>query len=159
PTVEEARRLCREGKRAAVLVFRPDFSAKVAQCSFLKDGINPFYRDGVKLAEIDAELLTDPTQLAASSIIEQAAQGSLMRVILPYMIGTAFAKLSDPSFMTMLADEVPGSSLIPAPVKSMLGPGIQRALKKLFPKYNLTGQTWADLTKSEPREGKGAAPT
>jgi ABC-type Na+ efflux pump permease subunit len=81
-----------------------------------------------------------------------------MRVILPYMIGTAFAKLSDPSFMTMLADEVPGSALIPPPVKAMLGPGIQRALRKLFPKYNLTGQTWADLTKSEPREGEGAAP-
>src|SRR5581483_9450580 len=134
-----ARALCRDGKRAAVLVFKPDFSGRVSQCSFLADGINPFYRDGVKLQEIEAELLTDPTQMAASSIIEQVAQVSLMRVILPYMIGEAFAKLSSPSFMTRLADAVPGSMLIPKSVKEKLGPGIQVALKELFKKYDLTG--------------------
>jgi ABC-type Na+ efflux pump permease subunit len=158
-TPEEAQALCRDGKRAAVLVFKPDFSERVAQCSFLVDGINPFYRDGVKLQEVGAELLTDPTQMAASSIIEQVAQVSLMRVILPYMIGEAFAKLSSPSFMTMLADSVPGAALMPASVKDMLGPGIQKALKKLFIKYDLTGRTWADLTKAGPRQGTGAAPT
>src|SRR5215469_399030 len=140
PTVEEAQALCRDGKRAAVLVFHPHFSERVSQCSFLVDGINPFYRDGVKLQEVGAELLTDPTQVAASSIIEQVAQVSLMRVILPYMIGEAFAKLSSPSFMTMLADAVPGSILIPRQVKERLGPGIQKALKELFQKYDLTGR-------------------
>ena len=159
PTLEEAQALCRDGKRAAVLVFKPDFSERVSQCSFLVDGINPFYRDGVKVQEVGAELLTDPTQVAASSIIEQVAQVSLMRVILPYMIGEAFAKLSSPSFMTMLADAVPGAALMPASVKDMLGPGIQKALKKLFIKYDLTGRTWADLTKAGPRQGTGAAPT
>jgi ABC-2 type transport system permease protein len=159
PTGEQAQALCRDGKRAAVLVFQPDFSERVSQCSFLVDGINPFYRDGVKLQEVGAELLTDPTQMAASSIIEQVAQVSLMRVILPYMIGEAFAKLSSPSFMTMLADAVPGSVLIPRQVKEKLGPGIKEALKKLFIKYDLTGRTWADLTKAGPRQGTGAAPT
>jgi ABC-type Na+ efflux pump permease subunit len=159
PSVEEARALCRDGKRAAVLVFKPDFSERVAQCSFLIDGINPFYRDGVKLSEVGAELLTDPTQVAASSIIEQVAQVSLMRVILPYMIGEAFAKLSSPSFLRMLTDAVPGSALMPASIKDMLGPGIQKALKKLFVNYDLTGRTWADLTKAGPRQGPGAAAT
>ncbi len=159
PTLDEGKALCRDGKRAAVLVFQPDFSGRVSQCSFLVDGINPFYRDGVKLQEVGAELLTDPTQVAASSIIEQVAQVSLMRVILPYMIGEAFAKLSSPSFLRMLTDAVPGAALMPAGVKDMLGPGIQKALKKLFIKYDLTGRTWADLTKAGPRQGTGAAPT
>jgi ABC-type multidrug transport system permease subunit len=59
----------------------------------------------------------------------------------------------------MLADAVPGSGLIPRAVKERLGPGIQKALKELFQKYDLTGRTWADLTKAGPRQGTGAAPT
>jgi ABC-type multidrug transport system permease subunit len=156
PSVVEAERLVRESKRAAVLVFGPEFTRKVTRCSFLADGINPFYRDGVNLAELDAKLLTDATQLTASSIIDQVAQVTLLRVILPWMIGRAFEKLGDPSFMSLLASEVPGAALLPAAVKRQLGSGIQGALKRLFPKYNLTGKTWAALTKSEPRSGEGA---
>lgn len=160
PSREEAVRLVRQGKRAAILVFGPEFSDRVTRCSFLADGINPFYRDGVKLAEIDAELLRDPTQLAAAGIIEQVGQVTLLRVLLPWMIGRAFEKLSEPFFLTMLLDEVPlARKMLPDFIKPQLGIGIQAALKRLFPKYNLTGKTWAALTKSEPRSGPGAGST
>ncbi|HMP15609.1 MAG TPA: ABC transporter permease, partial [Gemmatales bacterium] len=87
------------------MVFGKDFSKQVYECSFLTTGINPFYRDGVKLEMLDAKVLRDPTQSAASAIIEQVGQVTLIRVILPWMIGRAFEKLSDPSFLSILASE------------------------------------------------------
>jgi ABC-2 type transport system permease protein len=159
PRRQEAERLIDSGKRSAVLVFGPEFSKRVQQCSFLAQGINPFYREGVKLSELDATLLRDPTQLTASSIIDQVAQVSLLRVILPWMIGRAFEKLAEPSFMSMLAEEVPGGKLLPPAMKASLGSGVQAALKRLFPKYNLTGKTWAALTKSQPKTEGGAEAT
>ena len=154
-TREEAQELVRNGQRPAVIVFHPGFSEKVIRCSFLADGINPFYRDGIKLSEVDVELLTDPTQPISASVIEQVAQVSLMRVVLPWMIGRAFDKLSEPVFMSMLADEVPGGKMLPMSMKTALGSGVQGALARFFPKYDLTGKTWAALTKSEPKLGGG----
>jgi ABC-type multidrug transport system permease subunit len=153
---EEAEELTSEGKRPAVVVFGPEFSDRVTRCSFLDDkkAINPFYRDGVNLAELDAELLADPTQITASSIIGQVAQVTLLRVILPWMIGGAFERLTDKSFMSMLADEIPGGRLLSSDLKASLGRGVQGALKKLFSKYDLTGMNWTDLTKSKPKEYK-----
>jgi ABC-type transport system involved in multi-copper enzyme maturation permease subunit len=156
PTRAEADRLVASGRRAAILVFGPRFSEKVHYCSFLAQGINPFFRDGVNLDELDATILRDPTQLTASSIIEQVAQVSLLRVILPWMIGRAFEKLAEPSFMSMLAEEVPGGKFLPREIKESLGNGVQGALRRLFPKYNLTGKTWAALTKSLPHSEGGA---
>jgi ABC-type Na+ efflux pump permease subunit len=155
----QAERAVRDGKRSAVLVFGPKFSQRVAQTSFLADGINPFYRDGVKLQVLDAELLIDQTQLTAASIIEQVGQVSLLRVVLPWMIGRAFEKLGDPMFMKILSKEVPTIRLLPEATITMLGGGVQKALEKLFPNYNLTAKTWASLTKSEARTGGGAEPT
>jgi ABC-type Na+ efflux pump permease subunit len=155
-SLEQAERLVGDGRLAAVLVFGPEFSRRVSRCSFLADGINPFYRDGVKIDELDARLLRDETQLTAAAIIEQVEQVSLLRVILPWMIGRAFEKLGDPAFMRLLGNEVPGYLLLPMSVKEALGAGVQNALKRLFPKYNLTGKTWASLTKSDPRSGGGA---
>lgn len=153
---EQAERAVREGKRAAVLIFGPRFSDRVAKCSFLSEGINPFYRDGVKLQEIDAELLIDKTQLTASSIIDQVGQVALLRVILPWMIGQAFEKLGDPQFISLLGRKIPGYGLIPNAVRSQMGGGVQKAIQEMFNKYNLMGKTWAALTKSEPRAGPGA---
>jgi ABC-type Na+ efflux pump permease subunit len=147
----EAERAVRDGKRSAVLVFGPHFSDRVARCSFLSDGINPFYRDGVKLEEIDAELLQDPTQLTAAAIIDQVGQVSLLRVVLPYMIGGAFEKLGDPEFVRLLGSKIPGYKGIPVFIRERMGTGVQTALQTMFNKYNLTGKTWAALTKSEPR--------
>src|SRR5947209_2869922 len=100
PDRETAERLVRRGERAAVVVFGPDFSRRVQRCSFLADrflsepGVNPFYRDGVNLSELDMTLLRDPTQAAAASIIEQAVQVTMLRVTLPWMIGRAFDEVT-----------------------------------------------------------------
>ena len=105
-TRAEAERLCAEGRRAAVVIFGPDFSRKMARCSFLQDGINPFHRDGVYLDRIGVEVIRDPTQTSAASIIDQVVQVTLLRVILPYMIGQAFTKLSDEQFIERLGEAV-----------------------------------------------------
>lgn len=158
---EQAERLVRNGDRAAVLVFGPQFSERVAQCSFLADGINPFYRDGVNLRALDIQVLRDPTQIVGSSIIEQVVQVSMLRVVLPWMIGRAFLKLGDPSFIGLMGErvhlDVPllGRTKLATLLKSnehkrQVGEGIKRSLSDLFPKYDLTGLTWATLTKSNP---------
>jgi ABC-type Na+ efflux pump permease subunit len=105
-TEQEARNLIRDHKRAAVFVFKPDFSRQMNQCSFLVDGINPFHREGVYLDKVGAELLKDGKQPGTASIIEQVAQVTLLRVILPWMIGQAFERLSYPAFIQILGQEV-----------------------------------------------------
>ena len=159
PTREQAEHLCRDGRRAAVLVFGPDFSARIGRCSFLAEGINPFHREGVSLAAVGVELLYDPTQVAASKIIDQVAQVTLLRVVLPYMIGRAFEKRGEPDFLTELTRQIPGGAFLPRNVKEQLGGGVQAALKKVFNRYDLTGKTWEALTKSQPTEGPPAAAT
>lgn len=129
-----AERLIARGDRSAVLVFGPLFSARIAQCSFLDDkylarsGLNPFFRDGVDLAALDLQVLRDPTQSASAAIIEQVAQVTMLRVVLPWMIGRAF-------------DEVGKQLPIAVPL-----------LNKLFAKYDLTAKTWIKLTRSTPPE-------
>jgi ABC-type multidrug transport system permease subunit len=189
PDRETAVQLCRDGKRPAVLVFGPNFSRRLDECSFLAGGINPFYRDGVMMDRVDAELIRDPTQEVTASVVEQVAQVSLLRVVLPWMIGKAFDKISKEEFVKLLGDEVrlpvpQGDStlertIIAAKFRSKgvtvvdgkvtlnealrvaartaededdyrrrVGLGVQQALKQQFRKYDLTGKTWAALTKS-----------
>jgi ABC-type Na+ efflux pump permease subunit len=167
---EAAKTLIHDRQRAAVLVFGPEFSDRVTLCSFLAEGNNPFFREGVDLRALDAHFLKDETQGAAAAIIEQVAQVTMMRVILPWMIGRAFEKLGEPSFLDLLGErvyvEVPVvgrvklKTLMQNPkYKAEVGEGIKRSLQELFPKYNLTGKTWASLTKSDPRTGTGAGST
>jgi ABC-type Na+ efflux pump permease subunit len=155
PSEAEARRLIATSQRAAVLVFGPNFTERVRRCSFLAEGINPFYRNGVKLSELDVALLEDETQLTAASIIEQVAQVTLLRVVLPWMIGRAFEKIGDPDFIDRLSRQkgLPGLlsftlRQMPAEQKKALGESLQKAIQNLYPKYNLTAKTWAALTKS-----------
>src|SRR5262249_7901466 len=149
---------------------------------------NPFHRDGVNLGMLDAEMLIDPTQKAAASIIAQVAQVTLLRVVLPWMIGRAFEKLSEPAFIELMGNEV----RLPVPkgaeflfrfkgitlqegkaslndalrvaatddkalkeYRDKVGTGVQGSLSKLFAKYELTGKSWAALTRSVPRQGGG----
>ena len=56
-----------------------------------------------------------------------------MRVVMPWMIGRAFEKVGE-----------------------KLGPIVQSVLKQMFPDYDLTGKTWAALTRSQPRQEQGA---
>jgi ABC-type multidrug transport system permease subunit len=192
PSRAEAERLCKESKRPAVLVFGPDFSRQVAQCSFLAGGINPFYRDGVQMDRVGAELIKDDTQLTTAAVIEQVAQVSLLRVVLPYMIGKAFEKMSDKDFIELLGNNVrlpvpAGAALLfamkkielkdgkaslnealkvaapnaaaEAEYREKVGLGVQKALSEQFSKYDLTGKTWATLTRSKPHDGDGAPTT
>ncbi|MFO0864331.1 MAG: ABC transporter permease [Gemmataceae bacterium] len=131
---------------------------------YLGDGLNPFFRDGVKLDVLDVEVMRDPTQRTASAIIDQVAQGSLVRIVMPWMIGRAFEKVADPKFLTLLANEkqIPGmvrtfldNPLVPESQRRQLGLGLKNALQNLFPKYNLTAKTWASLTKEAELEGRG----
>jgi len=162
-TLDQAKQKIDTRKRAAALVFGPEFSKRVSQCSFLQDGINPFNRNGVNLAMLDAELLRDETQGTAAAIIEQAAQVTLLRIILPWMIGRAFEKIGDPSFLDLLAEEkdIPGvvktflnSPLATPSQKQALGTGLQNAIQGLFSKYNLMGKTWETLT--QPKNAKAS---
>src|SRR5262245_46197795 len=66
----EAEELTRRGKRSAILVFTPAFSANVHNCSFLDDkflggqkGINPFFRDGIDVQMLGLDVLEDPKQV------------------------------------------------------------------------------------------------
>jgi ABC-type multidrug transport system permease subunit len=112
PTRAEAEKLIRQHRRAAVLVLRNDFTDRIHACSFLSTpfSVNPFHREGVYLqpgrVNLGLELLRDETQSSAASIIEQVVQVSMLRVILPYMIGQAFLKLSEPRFIDRLGQEV-----------------------------------------------------
>lgn len=127
-----AERLVARGDRAAVLVFGPEFSARVGQCSFLDDrflkrpGLNPFFREGIDLRSLDVQVVRDPTQESAAAIIEQVAQVTLLRVVMPWMIGRAF-------------EEVGRQLPIAVPV-----------LNRLFAKYDLTAKSWSRLTRSAP---------
>lgn len=210
-TREEAQRLVKSGRRAAVLILGPHFSKRVERTSFLApaweetflitsvlprpglpvslachaffnekqdalplyflQGINPYHRDGIRFPELDVEVLRDPTQEAAAAIIDQVAQGTLLRVVLPWMIGRAFGKLGDPEFIDLLSKEniqvpVPGVPFrVPLAVilknlspqdKRALGNSLQSAIQNLFTRYNLTAKTWTALTKSANTQREGA---
>jgi len=117
-TVAEAEQLVLGRDRPGVLVFGPNFSDRVGRCSFLagESAINPFFREGVNLDELDLQFLYPPPKSAAAGVIEQVAQGSLMRVILPWMIGKAFLRLSEKEFIDRLGREV----RLPVPVGAEL---------------------------------------
>jgi ABC-2 type transport system permease protein len=132
---EEARDMVSRSQRAAVLVFGPKFSEQVTHCSFLANGVNPYFRDGVNLEVLDAKLITDPTQITAASIIEQVAQVTTLRVVMPWMIGRAFDMIG-----------------------KQLGSFVKGGLQQMFPSYDLTATSWAGLTRSRPRtNGQGDA--
>jgi ABC-type Na+ efflux pump permease subunit len=190
----EAARLVDTHKQAAVLIFQPDFSEQLNRCSFLTDGVNPFHRDGVYLDKIHATLKKDSKQPGQAAIIEQVVQTSLLRVILPYMIGKAFLRLGEPEFIDLLSNQVrlpvPDAFRLPLSIlkaktekdektgqemvrlnellrvaskdademktqarmqdfRQRVGDGVQAALNTQFENYELTGMTWAKLTKAK----------
>lgn len=125
---------------------------------YIQDGINPFYRDGVNLKALDVQVLRDEKQATAAAIIDQVAQGSLLRVIMPWMIGRAFEKVGEPQFIDMISREKLDVKIgflelttilrsFPPGQKKALAAGMQSSLQNLFPRYNLTAKTWAGLTK------------
>lgn len=170
PDRHEAERLVSEGQRAGVLIFEPDFSRRVHQCSFLSEtiepnSINPFFRDGVSLRELHVTLLRDERQQVTGSILEQVCQVTLLRVVMPWMIGKAFDRVGDAAFMKRMGEMVQESKDVnfllkramgDAGLQKALGPIVQASIQKMFDRYNLTAKTWADLTKQAPRPvGRG----
>jgi len=172
---EQAEELVKSGKRAAVIIINQSFSDRINECSFLTTGVNPFHRDGVYLEKLQVEIVKDSKQPATSAIIESVCQVALLRIVLPWMIGQAFEKLGDPEFIELLGKEVslpvpPSLQLLirkdKIPLGELLelasgkdaelsktyrekvGTGIQIALTGQFKNYNLTGKSWASLTRS-----------
>jgi ABC-2 type transport system permease protein len=133
---EEADRLIRDGKRSAVLIFEREFSAKTHRCSFLThanpEPLNPLYRDGINPAEVGLTIQKDPTQQAGSSIIEQIAQVTLFRVVIPWMIGKAFERVGDEQFMELVATKLNERKSVPGPVLKELDPVLQKLLDNTF---------------------------
>ena len=172
----EAERLVRLGKRTCVLVFGPDFSKLVHNCSFLDDrflegepGINPFFRDGVDLKTLDVDVIRDPKQPLAASIVEQVAQVSLLRVVMPWMIGKAFDKISDKQFINEMGQRVEFTlpiggkrkwlGMLDNKGKAEVGEGVQDSLQEMFKKYNLRAKNWESLTKSEEKSDNRPPPS
>ncbi len=149
PNRAEAESLIRQGKRSAILVFEPRFSHEMHRCSFLTETdpppLNPMFANGIDIERIGLTVLRDPTQQAASSIIEQVAQVTLLRVVMPWMIGKAFERVGDEPFMEMMAQHfgaklaamrnvrlaagmlVGGSAVFPGP--GAIHPGVLRELR------------------------------
>ncbi len=136
-----AEELVRDGKRAAVFVFESDFSAKMHRCSFLTKAnpppLNPLYRDGINPAEVDLTILKDPTQPAGASIVQQIAQVTLFRVVIPWMIGKAFERVGDEEFMALVAERMKRKKDIPGPVLKDIDPVLRKLIDQMFadPKF------------------------
>lgn len=141
PTLAEAEALIRAGDRSAILVFESDFSEKMDRCSFLSKAspapLNPLYRDGINPAEVGLRILKDPTQQAAASIIEQVAQVTLFRVVIPWMIGKAFERVGDEEFMELISARFQNVKPVPTKVLLELDPVMEKMLAKMFadPKF------------------------
>jgi len=163
-TREEAERMARRGERSAVIVFEPDFGDKVHRCSFVGEPfklnhINPLYRDGLNIQKVGVTILRDPTQPVATAVIEQVAQVTLVRVIIPWMIGQAFEQIGTDPFMDKMEKYIPALGLayrVPGFSKQTLGKGIQKGIKGYFSEYDFTAKTWAGLTNSEPSPPRAA---
>ncbi|CAN5343924.1 hypothetical protein BH11PLA2_BH11PLA2_36540 [soil metagenome] len=153
---EEAEALVRSGKRSAIIVFEPQFSELVHRCSFTGEPfkvnpINPLYRDGMKTRDLGVTILRDPTQQVSSAVIEQVVQVTLMRVVIPWMIGQAFEMIGNPEFMTRMEKHIPALVLAyPVISRQKLGEGIQKGISAFFINYQFTAKTWAGLTNSKP---------
>ncbi len=131
----EAERLIAKNRRAAVIVFEEDFSERMHRCSFLTHAdpppVNPLGRDGVRLDQLGATLLTDKTQPVSASIIEQVTQVTLLRVVIPWMIGKAFARVGDDKFMELVGARLMDVKPVPPEVLAELDPVVQKLLLAL----------------------------
>ncbi len=133
PGRDEAQRLIEKGRRPAVIIFEPEFSERMTRASFLgsSEAVNPFGRDGIDFAKLRVTILTDKTQPVSASIIEQLTQVTLLRVVIPWMIGKAFARVGDDRFMEQVAARLLDVKPIPADVLAELDPVIQKLLAAL----------------------------
>jgi ABC-type Na+ efflux pump permease subunit len=153
PTAEEAEKLVARGSRAAVLIFEPDFSDRMNRCSFLSADnpppINPLGRDGVRLDKLGLTLLADKTQPVSAAVIEQVTQVTLLRVVIPWMIGRAFERVGDDAFMAAVAGRMNEIKPVPPEVLQELDPVVQKLLAALT-----TDPEFAAIVLNEFRQAK-----
>jgi ABC-type Na+ efflux pump permease subunit len=155
PDRAEAERLVASNRRAAVLVFEPEFSDRMQRCSFLTHTdpppVNPLGRDGVRLDALGATLITDKTQPVSASVIEQVTQVTLLRVVIPWMIGKAFQRVGDERFMEAVADRLMTVKPINPEVLRELDPVVQKLLAALT-----SNPEFQALVLKEFRDAKGS---
>lgn len=159
PSRAEAERLVKRGKRSAVIVFEPEFSDRVDRCSFVgaefrPDPINPLDRYGVVTERVGVTVIENPYQPIGGSVVKQVTQVSLMRVLVPWMIGGAFDLIGKPLFMKKMEGYIPGFAFLPANVRDSIGLGIRKGIGAFFGNYDFTALTWHGLTKDAPPELK-----
>jgi linearmycin/streptolysin S transport system permease protein len=151
----EAERLVARGSRPVVLVFESDFSDRMNRCSFLTKGdpppINPLGRDGVRMNDLGLTMLADKTQPVSAAVIEQVTQVTLLRVVIPWMIGRAFERVGDDAFMAAVAERLNGVKPVPAEVLQELDPVVQKMLVALT-----TDAEFAAIVLNEFRQSKGS---
>jgi ABC-2 type transport system permease protein len=151
----EAERLVARGSRPVVLVFESDFSDRVNRCSFLTKGdpppINPLGRDGVRMNDLGLTMLADKTQPVSAAVIEQVTQVTLLRVVIPWMIGRAFERVGDDAFMAAVAERLNAVKPVPPEVLQELDPVVQKMLVALT-----TDAEFAAIVLNEFRQAKGS---
>lgn len=157
----EAKRLVDRGSRPAVLIFGPDFSERMTRCSFLtKDTpppINPLGRDGVRMNDLALELYASKTQPVSAAVIEQVTQVTLLRVVIPWMIGRAFERVGDAAFMGVVADRLKGVKPIPPEVLQELDPVVQKLLGTLTEDKEFQGIVATEFLKKDAAKAFGDA--
>ena len=81
---------------------------------------------------------------------------TLLRVVIPWMIGQAFGHIGTDPFMDRMEKHIPSLALAyPFISKQKLGAGIQKGIEAFFSEYDFKAKTWAGLTKSQPPPGRG----
>ncbi len=168
PSRAEAERLVARGDRSAVVVLGRDFSARCQRCSFVggefkPDPLNPLFRDGVRADELGVEFVANPGQPVGSAVIQQVVQVSLLRVVIPWMIGQAFDLIGTDRFMDKMGGRIPAlRSAFLLMSKRTLGDGIRNGISDFFSEYDFNAKTWAGLTESKKKKSApalGPAPT
>jgi ABC-type transport system involved in cytochrome c biogenesis permease component len=158
PSREEGQRLVDRGQRAAVIVFGPDFSRRVARCSFVggdfvENPINPLNKYGIRTDAVGVTVLDSQFQPIGVAVANQVTQVSLMRVVIPWMIGQAFDLIGGEKFMAKFFEVIP-AALLPevfrtALGRTLMGKYIKEGIARFFADFNFTALTWADLTKDQ----------
>jgi ABC-type multidrug transport system permease subunit len=160
-TRAEAQELARRGDRAAVVVLGPDFSDRAQRCSFVGEEfrpnpINPLNEYGVNLDQLDVTVLPGRNQPVGNAVLQQVVQVSLLRVIIPWMIGQAFELIGSEPFMAKMGKYVAGFNLLPESVRKSLGGAIKLGIKNFFKDYDFEAKTWAQLTRQQTPEQRAA---
>ena len=156
PDRATAERLIRKGQRSAIVVLTPEFSERCQRCSFVgpafkREPLNPLFRDGVRTDELGVEFLTSPGQPVGAAVIQQVVQVSLLRVIIPWMIGQAFDLIGTDKFMAKMQSRIPALGVVGTVpgFQSSLGQAIRGGISDFFSEYDFNAKTWAGLTESK----------